>query len=61
MSSILHTLHVVLADEKYELEAGDAAHFDAARPRRLAASGDEDAEVLLVAGFSPQSPVRSYL
>ena len=61
MSSVLHTLHVVLADEEYELEAGDAAHFEAASPRRLAASGNEDAEVLLVAGFSLQSLVRIYL
>jgi len=50
-----------LADEEYELEAGDAAHFDATRPHRLGAMGGEDAEVILVAGSSPQSLVRSYL
>lgn len=61
MRGVLHTLHVLLADEEYGLDSGDAAHFDAARPHRVAASGNEDAEVLLVAGFSPQSLVRSYL
>jgi quercetin dioxygenase-like cupin family protein len=36
-------------DETHVLEPGDAAHFDARIPHRLAAAGKSDAEVLLVA------------
>ena len=37
----------------YDLDAGDAAHFDSRRPHRLIARGSQNAEVLLVA--SPHS------
>jgi uncharacterized RmlC-like cupin family protein/DNA-binding XRE family transcriptional regulator len=36
-------------DERHTLEPGDAAHFDARMPHRLAAATDTDAVVLLVA------------
>jgi quercetin dioxygenase-like cupin family protein len=36
-------------DEQHTLESGDAAHFDARTPHRLAAAGRSEAVVLLVA------------
>ncbi len=59
-------LTLSLAGRTYDLDTGDAAHFDSRLPHRLIARGPGDAEVLLVA--SPQSasgqvmrtPVRQY-
>jgi transcriptional regulator with XRE-family HTH domain len=48
------SLTLSLAGKTYELEPGDAAHFDSRLPHRLIARGEIDAEVLLVA-----SPVAS--
>lgn len=42
-------LRLDLDGEEAVLEVGDAAHFDAAVPHRLAAAGRQDAEVVLVA------------
>lgn len=42
-------LTLSLDGRRYELEAGDAAHFDARLPHRLQARGERAAEVLLVA------------
>jgi transcriptional regulator with XRE-family HTH domain len=42
-------LTLSLAGKTYDLEPGDAAHFDSRQPHRLIAQGDRDAEVLLVA------------
>ena len=47
-------LTLSLAGKTYDLEPGDAAHFDSRLPHRLIARGKSDAEVLLVA-----SPVGS--
>jgi transcriptional regulator with XRE-family HTH domain len=47
-------LTLSLAGKTYDLEPGDAAHFDSRLPHRLIARGERDAEVLLVA-----SPVAS--
>jgi len=46
-------LTLSLAGKTYDLDAGDAAHFDSRRPHRLIARGSQNAEVLLVA--SPHS------
>ena len=46
-------LTLSLAGKTYDLEPGDAAHFDSRRPHRLIARGSQNAEVLLVA--SPHS------
>jgi transcriptional regulator with XRE-family HTH domain len=50
-------LRLSLAEKTYDLEAGDAAHFDSRLPHRLIARGSRDAEVLLVA--SPFSETGS--
>jgi quercetin dioxygenase-like cupin family protein len=42
-------LRLSLADKTYDLEPGDAAHFDSRLPHRLIARGPGDTEVLLVA------------
>jgi transcriptional regulator with XRE-family HTH domain len=42
-------LRLALSDTEAELGPGDAAQFDARVPHRLAAVGDEDVELLLVA------------
>jgi transcriptional regulator with XRE-family HTH domain len=42
-------LSLMFEDEVHTLEPGDAAHFDARTPHRLAAAGKNDAVVLLVA------------
>lgn len=44
-------LHV--GEKQYELEPGDAAHFDSRLPHRLDAGGGKDAEVILVACTIP--------
>jgi transcriptional regulator with XRE-family HTH domain len=46
-------LTLSLAGKSYDLNPGDAAHFDSRRPHRLIARGPHNAEVLLVA--SPHS------
>ena len=43
------SLTLSLAGKMYDLEPGDAAHFDSRLPHRLIARGGGDAEVLLVA------------
>jgi transcriptional regulator with XRE-family HTH domain len=45
------SLTLSLAGRTYDLERGDAAHFDSRLPHRLIARGDADAEVLVVASF----------
>ncbi len=42
-------LTLSLAGKTYDLEPGDAAHFESRLPHRLIARGDQDAEVLVVA------------
>ena len=54
-------LRLEIADQEFVLEPGDAAHFDAERPHRLAAQGEEDAEIILVACAVPYLLLRSYL
>jgi quercetin dioxygenase-like cupin family protein len=51
---MLGRLTLSLAGKTYDLEPGDAAHFDSRLPHRLIARGEQDAEILLVA-----SPVGS--
>ena len=46
------TLRLALADETHLLHPGDAAHFDARVPHRLAADGGHDAEL----SWSPAPP-----
>jgi quercetin dioxygenase-like cupin family protein/DNA-binding XRE family transcriptional regulator len=59
-------LTLSLAGGSYDLDQGDAAHFDSRLPHRLIARGPGDAEVLLVAarltGATPvaQSAFRQY-
>ena len=59
-------LTLSLAGKTYELEPGDAAHFDSRLPHRLIARGSQAAELLLVAsplsGSAPNAPstVRQY-
>jgi quercetin dioxygenase-like cupin family protein len=58
-------LTLSLAGKTYDLERGDAAHFDSRLPHRLIARGSRDAEVLLVASpvsafQSPNPMVRQY-
>jgi transcriptional regulator with XRE-family HTH domain len=48
-------LHLIFENEKHSLQTGDAAHFDARTPHRLAAIGKRDAVVLLVASTPPAS------
>jgi transcriptional regulator with XRE-family HTH domain len=43
------SLTLSLAGKTYDLEPGDAAHFDSRLSHRLIARGEQDAEVLLVA------------
>jgi len=43
------SLTLSLGGKNYDLERGDAAHFDSRLPHRLIARGSHDAEVLLVA------------
>ena len=50
-----------LSGEKSVLDPGDAAHFDADQPHRLAALDGQDAEIILVACAVPYLLLRSYL
>ena len=55
-------LTLSLAGKTYDLEPGDAAHFDSRLPHRLIARGGRDAEVLVVAApvwTPPANPYRS--
>jgi transcriptional regulator with XRE-family HTH domain len=45
-------LSLLFEREKHALQPGDAAHFDARTPHRLAATGKNDAVVLLVASLA---------
>jgi len=51
-------LTLSLAGKTYDLEPGDAAHFDSRQPHRLIARGTQDAEVLLVASPVSESDRR---
>lgn len=55
------TLGLTLTDEKYTLQAGDAAHFDAREPHRLSALDGTDAELIIVACAAPRHLLDSYL
>jgi transcriptional regulator with XRE-family HTH domain len=55
------TLRLSLAGEVLLLQTGDAAHFDARVPHRLAAEGAQDAKIILVACAAPRSLLDSYL
>lgn len=55
------SLSLTLDAEKFELHAGDAAHFDASIPHRLTALNGVDAEILLVACALPRKLLSSYL
>jgi len=52
------SLTLSLAGKTYDLEPGDAAHFDSRLPHRLIARGSADAELILVASpLSQSAPV----
>lgn len=51
-------LRVTVAENNYDLEAGDAAHFDSLHPHRLTALGGRDAELILVACPVPETSVQ---
>lgn len=55
------SLRLTLTEDAYDLAPGDAAHFDARLPHRLAALGGEDAEIILVACAAPRALLSSYL
>jgi len=61
MYVIKGSLSLILASARYELSTGDAAHFDARLPHRLAALGGRDAEIILVACAMPRKLLSSYL
>jgi transcriptional regulator with XRE-family HTH domain len=48
---------LVFESEEHLLEVGDAVHFDARTPHRLAADGKRGAEILLVASVAPRPSV----
>ena len=54
-------LRLKLGGEETTLEPGDAAHFDAEKPHRLAALDGREAELILVACAIPYLLLRSYL
>lgn len=54
-------LRLTLGTEEYLVGPGDAAHFDASVPHRLAAEDGEDAEVILVACAGMRPLLSSYL
>jgi transcriptional regulator with XRE-family HTH domain len=47
-------LRLLLAGKSYDLDAGDAGHFDSRQPHRLTALGGRDAELILVACPLPE-------
>ena len=54
-------LTLSLAGKTYDLEPGDAAHFESRLPHRLIARGEEDAQVLAVASTISGSPITPHL
>jgi transcriptional regulator with XRE-family HTH domain len=54
-------LTLSLAGRTYDLEPGDAAHFDSRLPHRLIARGRRDVEVLVVAGPVLTPPANPHL
>jgi transcriptional regulator with XRE-family HTH domain len=54
-------LTLSLAGKMYDLEPGDAAHFDSRFPHRLIARGRRDAEVLVVAGPVLTPPANPHI
>ena len=52
-------LKLIFENEQHSLQPGDAAHFDARTPHRLAALGKRDAVVLLVASSATAPPAPS--
>ncbi len=54
-------LCLTLVNQTFILNPGDAAHFKAYLPHRLAAISDQDAEVILVACAPTSSLLQSYL
>jgi len=54
-------LTLLLEGKAYDLEAGDAAHFDSRLPHRLIAPGPEVAEVLVVASPASSAPINPNL
>jgi transcriptional regulator with XRE-family HTH domain len=59
---VLHgRLTLSLAGRTYDLEEGDAAHFESRLPHRLIARGGRDAEILIVAAPAWGAPVNSKL
>ncbi len=55
------TLRLSLAEDTHDLAPGDAAHFDARVPHRLAALGGQDVRLILVACTAPKDLLGSYL
>ncbi len=55
------TLRLSLAEDTHDLAPGDAAHFDARVPHRLAALNGEDVRLILVACTAPKELLGSYL
>jgi quercetin dioxygenase-like cupin family protein len=55
------SLRLSVGGETLHLNPGDAAHFDARAPHRLAAGGEADVELILVACAAPRSLLDSYL
>ena len=47
-------LRITVAGNNYDLEPGDAAHFDSRHPHRVTALGGRDAELILVACPVPE-------
>jgi transcriptional regulator with XRE-family HTH domain len=54
-------LRLVLNGQEYTLQPHDAAHFDAHIPHRLEASGEQDAEILVVSCEASRTLLGSYL
>lgn len=54
-------LILTLVGEQFLLNPGDAAHFDAFLPHDISATGEQDAEILLVACTPTRSLLKSYL
>ena len=52
-------LNLIFENERHSLQPGDAAHFDARTPHRLAALGKHDAVVLLVSSSVSATPASS--
>ncbi|MBW4534210.1 MAG: XRE family transcriptional regulator [Pleurocapsa minor HA4230-MV1] len=54
-------LILTLVGEQFLLNPRDAAHFDAFLPHDISATGEQDAEILLVACTPTRSLLKSYL